>query len=93
MRADEALRIGLVDQVVPAEEVYSAALAWAGKLATGPAWALRAAKEAVDRGLESDIDSGLALERTLFAGLFATEDRDTGMRSFVEDGPGKAKFA
>ncbi|WP_035795142.1 enoyl-CoA hydratase/isomerase family protein [Kitasatospora mediocidica] len=93
VRADEALRIGLVDQVVPAEEVYSAALAWAGKLATGPAWALRAAKEAVDRGLESDIDSGLALERTLFAGLFATEDRDTGMRSFVEDGPGKAKFA
>ncbi|MDH6137608.1 enoyl-CoA hydratase/carnithine racemase [Kitasatospora sp. MAA4] len=93
VRADEALRIGLVDQVVPAEEVYSAALAWAGKLAAGPAWALRAAKEAVDRGLESDIDSGLALERSLFAGLFATEDRDTGMRSFVEDGPGKAKFA
>ncbi|WP_327065492.1 enoyl-CoA hydratase/isomerase family protein [Kitasatospora sp. NBC_01302] len=92
VRAEEALRIGLVDQVVPAEEVYQAALAWAGKLAAGPAWALRAAKEAVDRGLESDLDTGLALERSLFAGLFATEDREIGMRSFVEDGPGKAKF-
>ncbi|MFI9274977.1 enoyl-CoA hydratase/isomerase family protein [Kitasatospora sp. NPDC052896] len=92
VRADEALRIGLVDQVVPAEEVLPAALAWAGKLAAGPSWALRAAKEAVDRGLESDLDSGLALERSLFAGLFATEDREIGMRSFVEDGPGKAKF-
>jgi enoyl-CoA hydratase/carnithine racemase len=92
VRADEALRIGLVDQVVPAEEVYQAAVAWAGKLAAGPAWALRAAKEAVDRGLETDLDTGLAIERSLFAGLFATEDRDTGMRSFIEDGPGKAKF-
>lgn len=46
----------------------------------------------MDRGLESDLDTGLALERSLFAGLFATEDREIGMRSFVEDGPGKAKF-
>ncbi|TQF01473.1 enoyl-CoA hydratase/isomerase family protein [Kitasatospora acidiphila] len=91
--AEEALRIGLVDQVVPAEEVYQAALAWAGKLAAGPAWALRAAKESIDRGLESDLDTGLAIEKAHFAGLFATEDRTTGMRSFVEEGPGKAKFA
>jgi enoyl-CoA hydratase/carnithine racemase len=91
--AEEALRIGLVDQVVPAEEVYATALAWAGKLAAGPAWALRAAKEAIDRGLESDLDTGLAIEKAHFAGLFATEDRTEGMRSFVEDGPGKAKFA
>ncbi|MFE9423821.1 enoyl-CoA hydratase/isomerase family protein [Kitasatospora sp. NPDC006697] len=91
--AEEALRIGLVDQVVPAEEVYPTALAWAGRLAAGPAWALRAAKEAIDRGLESDLDTGLAIERAHFAGLFATEDRETGMRSFVEEGPGKAKFA
>jgi enoyl-CoA hydratase/carnithine racemase len=92
VRADEALRIGLADQVVPAEEVYPTALAWAAKLAAGPAYALRAAKEAVDRGLETDLETGLALERQLFAGLFATEDREIGMRSFVEEGPGKAKF-
>jgi enoyl-CoA hydratase/carnithine racemase len=78
--------------VVPAEEVYPTALAWAAKLAAGPAYALRAAKEAVDRGLETDLETGLALERQLFAGLFATEDREIGMRSFVEEGPGKAKF-
>ncbi|MEY9966276.1 enoyl-CoA hydratase/carnithine racemase [Streptacidiphilus sp. MAP12-16] len=92
VRADEALRIGLADQVVPAEEVYATAHAWASKLAAGPAYALRAAKEAVDRGLETDLDTGLSIERHLFAGLFATEDREIGMRSFVEEGPGKAKF-
>jgi enoyl-CoA hydratase/carnithine racemase len=90
--AVEALAIGLVDQVAPAEEVYAQAYAWAERLARGPGYALRAAKEAVDIGLESDLDTGLALERTLFAGLFATEDRATGMRSFVEEGPGKARF-
>ncbi len=90
--AAEALRIGLVDEVVPAEEVYEKALAWARRLAAGPALALRAAKEAVDGGLETDLETGLAIERGLFAGLFATEDRETGMRSFVEEGPGKAKF-
>jgi enoyl-CoA hydratase/carnithine racemase len=93
VKADEALRIGLVDRVVPDDEVYAQAHAWAAQLAKGPALALRAAKEAVDVGLETDIDSGLAVERNWFAGLFATEDRETGMRSFVEEGPGKAKFA
>ncbi|MDG4859375.1 enoyl-CoA hydratase-related protein [Streptomyces sp. T-3] len=92
VKADEALTLGLVDRVVPAAEVYEQAHAWAAKLAQGPAIALRAAKEAIDAGLETDIDTGLAIERTWFAGLFATEDRERGMRSFVEEGPGKAKF-
>lgn len=92
VRADEALTMGLVDRVVPAAEVYEQAHAWAAGLAKGPALALRAAKEAVDAGLETDIDTGLTIERTWFAGLFATEDRERGMRSFVEEGPGKAKF-
>ncbi|MGI5340155.1 enoyl-CoA hydratase/isomerase family protein [Streptomyces sp. CA-181903] len=92
VKADEALAIGLVDRVVPAAEVYEQAHAWAARLAAGPAIALRAAKESVDTGLETDIDTGLAIERNWFAGLFATEDREIGMRSFVEDGPGKAKF-
>ncbi|WP_181767122.1 enoyl-CoA hydratase/isomerase family protein [Streptomyces albidus (ex Kaewkla and Franco 2022)] len=92
VKAPEALLMGLVDRVVPDEEVYEQALQWASQLAAGPAIALRAAKESVDVGLETDIDSGLAVERNWFAGLFATEDRTTGMRSFVEEGPGKAKF-
>ncbi|MET9494950.1 enoyl-CoA hydratase-related protein [Streptomyces sp. NPDC006552] len=93
VKADEALALGLVDRVVPAAEVFTAAHAWAAKLAQGPAIALRAAKESIDAGLETDLETGLAIERTWFAGLFATEDRESGMRSFVEDGPGKAKFA
>ncbi|WP_338783257.1 enoyl-CoA hydratase-related protein [Streptomyces sp. DG1A-41] len=92
VKADEAKEIGLVDRVVPADEVYAQAHAWAAKLAQGPALALRAAKESIDTGLETDIDTGLAIERNWFAGLFATEDRERGMRSFVEEGPGKAKF-
>ncbi|MER5439580.1 enoyl-CoA hydratase-related protein [Streptomyces sp. NPDC002790] len=93
VKAEEALTLGLVDRVVPAAEVFDAANAWAGQLAKGPAIALRAAKESIDTGLEADLDTGLAIERNWFAGLFATEDRETGMRSFVEEGPGKAKFA
>ncbi|MFD7707807.1 enoyl-CoA hydratase/isomerase family protein [Streptomyces sp. NPDC059785] len=92
VKADEARELGLVDRVVPADEVYAEARAWAAKLAQGPALALRAAKESVDAGLETDIETGLAIERNWFAGLFATEDRERGMRSFVEEGPGKAKF-
>ncbi|WP_327369947.1 enoyl-CoA hydratase/isomerase family protein [Streptomyces sp. NBC_01217] len=92
VKAEEALTIGLVDRVVPAAEVYEQAHAWAAGLAKGPALALRAAKESVDAGLETDIDTGLTIERNWFAGLFATEDRERGMRSFVEEGPGKAKF-
>jgi enoyl-CoA hydratase/carnithine racemase len=92
VKADEALALGLVDRVVPADEVYRAAHEWAAKLAQGPAIALRAAKESIDAGLETDLETGLAIERNWFAGLFATEDRERGMRSFVEEGPGKAKF-
>ena len=91
--AEEALAIGLVDQVAPASEVYGKARAWAEQFASGPTYALRAAKEAIDRGVEVDLDTGLEIERMVFAGLFATEDRAVGMASFVENGPGKAKFA
>jgi enoyl-CoA hydratase/carnithine racemase len=91
--AAEALAIGLVDKVVPDAEVYQAARALVARYATGPAIALRAAKQAIDEGLEVDLDTGLEIERLNFAGLFATEDQRTGMRSFVQNGPGKATFA
>jgi enoyl-CoA hydratase len=90
--AQEALRIGLADRVVPAAEVYATALDIAGKLAKGPALALAAAKAAIDSGLDGDLQSGLRLESHLFASVFATEDARTGMKSFVEQGPGKAVF-
>jgi enoyl-CoA hydratase/carnithine racemase len=90
--AKEALALGLVDQVVPGEEVEAAARAMMRRYVGGPAYALRAAKEAIDRGLEVDLGSGLEIERLQFAGLFATADRAIGMASFVENGPGKAVF-
>jgi enoyl-CoA hydratase/carnithine racemase len=90
--AAEALAIGLVDKVVPDAEVYEASLAWARTFVNGPAHAIRAAKLAVDRGIELDLDNGLEVERLLFSALFATEDQSIGMRSFVENGPGKAEF-
>jgi enoyl-CoA hydratase/carnithine racemase len=90
--AAEALTIGLVDQVVPAADVEQTSRAMMARYVGGPAYALRAAKEAIDRGLEVDLVTGLEIERLQFAGLFATADRATGMASFVENGPGKAAF-
>jgi len=90
--ADEALEIGLVDVVVPASEVFATALKLAAKYAKGPAFALRAAKAAIDGGLDGTLESGMRLEASLFSALFATEDRAIGMKSFLEAGPGKAVF-
>ena len=90
--AEEALAIGLVDQVHPADEVLAAAQAWAGQFAAGPALALAAAKRAVDEGLDESLEAGLEVERREFAALFKTLDQKAGMRSFVESGPGKATF-
>jgi enoyl-CoA hydratase len=83
--AEEALRIGLVDKVVDSPaEVYDAAVAMVKPYTSGPAAALRAAKLAVDGGLEMDIASGLAWESQVFAALFATDDKREGMAAFVE---------
>ncbi len=81
--AAEALRIGLVDRVVPADAVYDEAVALVRPYVTGPAQALRAAKLAIDGGLELDLASGLAWESQLFASLFATDDRREGMAAFI----------
>jgi enoyl-CoA hydratase len=90
--AAEAHRIGLVDRVVAPDDVLEAAKELADQLAAGPPLALRAAKAAIDRGLPVDLDTGLEIERLQFTGLFATEDQTNGMRSFVDNGPGKAEF-
>ncbi len=90
--ADEALRIGLADRVVPDAEVYSAAVEWMRSFVGGPRVAIAAIKEAIDRGSEMALEGGLALERVLFTSMFATRDREIGMASFVEHGPGRAVF-
>jgi enoyl-CoA hydratase/carnithine racemase len=92
LAAAEAHQIGLVDQVVPDAEVYQAAVDMVKRYANGPALALRAAKQAIDAGLGVDLATGLEIERVQFAALFGTEDQRAGMRSFLENGPGKATF-
>ena len=80
VKADEALAIGLVDRVVPASRPRSTTrrVAWAAQFAGAATYALRAAKESIDRGLEVDLETGLEIERAQFAALFATEDRTIG---------------
>jgi len=92
VKAAEAQAMGLVDLVTPDDAVYQAALDLVKRYATGPAVALGAAKQAIDHGLDVGLATGLEIERVQFAALFATEDQRSGMRSFIENGPGKATF-
>ena len=98
--ADEALRIGLVDEVVAADEgdrehdvVLDRALELAGSFASGAVAAQAMAKHAIDLGLEGSLADGLTLEQDRFVEVFATEDARTGVQSFLEHGPGKATFS
>lgn len=92
VKAEEALKLGIVDEVVAPDDVYAAARKWASQFANGPAVALRAAKTAIDSGLDVDLATGLKIETQLFTALWATEDQKNGMRSFIDNGPGKASF-
>ena len=90
--AEEALRIGLVDRIVPKAEVLDAAVDLAAQLARGPSQALALVKQAVDGGLDGGLQDGLALERRLFEEVFGTQDARIGVESFLTHGPGKATF-
>jgi len=90
--AEEALRIGLVDRLAPADEVQDAALAWAAELAAGAVLAHGLAKRAIDRGLDIGLGAGLELEQELFSQVFGSDDARIGVESFREHGPGKARF-
>jgi enoyl-CoA hydratase/carnithine racemase len=92
MRAEEALSVGLVNRAVAPDHVLDAALAWAAELAAGPLVAHGLAKSAIDRGLETSLAGGLAIERDAFVGAAGTEDAARGIASFRENGPGRATF-
>jgi enoyl-CoA hydratase len=82
--ARRALDIHLVNKVVPSDQLLPAAKEWAEKLAQKPAIALRMLKEAVNTGVNVDLQSGLTVESACFGNTFATEDRKEGMRAFAE---------
>ncbi|MEV6479566.1 enoyl-CoA hydratase-related protein [Streptomyces sp. NPDC051576] len=86
VKAEEALRLGLVDEVVPKGAALKAALAYARQLSEGPPAALEAIKEAVDHGTDAGMSAGLALERALFTGVFGTQDATDGLDSFLNRG-------
>lgn len=82
--AQEALRIGLADRVIAAEDVLAEAREWARSFVSGPARAITAAKRALAAADATDLATGLEMERSLFAGLWATDDQSEGMSAFVE---------
>ena len=82
--ADEALRWGLVNCVVPAEALLDEARAWAREIAQKPPLAVRLAKEAVLKAFDTTIEGGLEFERKNFYLLFASEDQKEGMKAFAE---------
>jgi enoyl-CoA hydratase len=92
VKADEALSIGLVNEVVEADALMMRALELAGTVAAGATVATRLIKQAVDQGIETELASGLALELQLFEDVFHSADSQIGVASFLEHGPGKATF-
>lgn len=92
VRADEALSIGLADEVVPNDALLDRALTLAAEVARGALVSQSLVKRAVDEGLSTSLTAGLLLERELFVDSFRTEDSRIGVESFLANGPGKARF-
>ncbi len=92
VHAEEAARIGLADEVVPAEELHVRALELAADVARGPLAAQAIAKRLVDDGLSTSLADGLRLEQAGFVEAFGTDDSRIGIQSFLEHGPGAARF-
>jgi enoyl-CoA hydratase len=90
--AEEALRIGLADEVVAPEALHARAFERAAELARGAVAAQALAKRAIDGGLDLALADGLQLEQENFVEVFRTEDSQVGVKSFLESGPGKAAF-
>ena len=84
IKAAEALRIGLVNAVYPAEELMAAAEKLAGQIAANAPVAVRACKKAINEGLEQPMEEAIVTEEKFFGSCFATEDQKTGMQAFLE---------
>lgn len=84
INADEAYRIGLVNKVVEPEALMDTAIALAKKIASKAPVAVKYSKEAINRGIQTDMDSAIAIEANLFGLCFSTEDQKEGMKAFLE---------
>lgn len=82
--AEEAYRIGLVNKIVSPEELMNVAIEMANKIASKSQIAVRYSKTAINRGIETDLDTGMAIEKDLFGLCFATEDQKEGMGAFID---------
>ena len=92
VKAEEALAIGLADEVVPTEALHERALALAAEVAKGAVLAQAMIKRAIDEGTSTDLASGLGVEVDLFEAVFRTDDSQLGVQSFLANGPGQAEF-
>lgn len=84
VKSDEAYRIGLVNAVYPREELMEQAMNTASRIARNAPIAVRVAKEAINSGLQTDIENGARIEERLFGSCFDTEDQKLGMSAFLE---------
>lgn len=91
IKADEALRIGLVNAVYPQAELMDAAKKLAGGIAKNAPIAVRACKKAINDGLEADMDQAIVIEEKLFGSCFETEDQKYGMAFFLDKNKEKVK--
>ena len=91
IKADEALRIGLVNAVYPQEELMAAAEKMASGIAKNAPIAVRNCKKAINDGLEAGMDEALVIEEKLFGDCFETEDQKYGMAFFLDKNKEKVK--
>jgi enoyl-CoA hydratase len=92
VRSEEALAMGLVDRVVPDDEVLDQAVSLATELARGAVVAQGLAKQAVDAGFDRPMADAMHIEKEAFVASFGTEDATRGIASFLASGPGRAEF-
>ncbi len=84
INASEAERLGLVNKVTPENDLMNEALVLAGKISSKAQSAIKYAKTSINRGIESDIETGMMVEKDLFGLCFATYDQKEGMEAFLE---------